>query len=136
VAALHGEPTAARHRRTGDDRGNGRLTGTGTAARRDSDVRAVRRPGWHGGGPGDAASDRGGRDARYRGGGARGKTAGGRCEAVGRRARGARRRAVPTALLMRGSCAARGNHAATARCRAGQAWHAASDRWDPLVSDF
>jgi hypothetical protein len=70
--------------------GNGWLTGAGTAARRDGDGdgQVVRRPG---GGPGDTASDCGSRDTRCRGGGTRGETTGGRCEAVGRRARGARR---------------------------------------------
>jgi hypothetical protein len=47
-----------------------------------------------------------------------------------------RRRAVPTAHLMRGRGAARGSHATTARCQAGLARTAASDRWDPLVSVF
>jgi hypothetical protein len=46
------------------------------------------------------------------------------------------RRAVLTAALSRGVGAARGGHAATARCRAGPARRAASDRWGPLVSDF
>jgi hypothetical protein len=93
----------------------------GTAARCDGDGRAARR---HGGGPGDAASDRGGRDARCRGGGARGETTlSGRC-------------AVPTALLTRGSYAACGSHAATARFHAGPARGAVSDRWGPLVSVF
>jgi hypothetical protein len=44
------------------------------------------------------------------------------------------RRAVPTVHLMRGCGAARGSHAAMARCQAGLARTAASDRWDPLVS--
>jgi hypothetical protein len=47
-----------------------------------------------------------------------------------------RRRAVPTALLTCWSSAARGSHTATARCQAGPARRAASDRWDPLVSVF
>jgi hypothetical protein len=47
-----------------------------------------------------------------------------------------RRRAVPTALLTRWSSAARGSHAAMARCQAGPARRAASDRWDPPVSNF
>jgi hypothetical protein len=47
-----------------------------------------------------------------------------------------RRRAVLTALLTRWSGAARGSHTATARCQAGLARHAASHRWDPLVSVF
>jgi hypothetical protein len=47
-----------------------------------------------------------------------------------------RRRVVPTAHLMHGHGTACGSHVATARCRAGPAWTAASDRWDPLVSVF
>jgi hypothetical protein len=47
-----------------------------------------------------------------------------------------RRRAVPTAHLMRGHGVARGSHAATACCQAGPAWTAASNRWDPLISVF
>jgi hypothetical protein len=47
-----------------------------------------------------------------------------------------RRRAIPTAHLTRWSGAARGSHAAMARCQAGPARTAASDRWDPLVSVF
>jgi hypothetical protein len=57
-----------------------RLTGAGTAARRDGDGRAARRPGWHGGSPGDAASDRGavGMAARAV------RRVGGRCQGGGR----------------------------------------------------
>jgi hypothetical protein len=47
-----------------------------------------------------------------------------------------RRRMVPIAHLMRGHGTAHGSHAATARCQAGPARTAASDRWDPLVSVF
>jgi hypothetical protein len=47
-----------------------------------------------------------------------------------------RRRAVPTASLRHASGAARGSHAETVRCQARPARHAASDRWDPLVSVF
>jgi hypothetical protein len=77
VVALHGEPMVAQHRRTGDGRGNGRLNGAGTAMQHDGDGQAARRPGRHGDGPGDAASDRGGRDGG----------------SIGTAARGARRRA-------------------------------------------
>jgi hypothetical protein len=132
MAALHGEPTTTRHRRTGDGRGDGWLTGAGTAARHVGDGRAARWPGRHDDGPGDAASDRGGRDVRCRGDGARGETASGRREA----ALSGRRRAVPTALLMCGSCAAHGSHAETTRYHVGPARRAASDRWDPLIRVF
>jgi hypothetical protein len=47
-----------------------------------------------------------------------------------------RRRAVLTASLRHASGAVRGSHPATARCQAGLARRAASDRWDPQVSVF
>jgi hypothetical protein len=45
-------------------------------------------------------------------------------------------RAVLTAALNRGVGAVRGSHAAMARCHAGPAQRAASDRWGRLVIDF
>jgi hypothetical protein len=81
--------------------------------RRDGDGRAARRPGRHGGGPGDVASDHGGQDVRCRGGGREGQDGGqaargGRAAGVrGETALSGRRRAVPTALLTRGPSTAR-----------------------------
>jgi hypothetical protein len=111
----------------------------GSATRRanggTAPARGRRRSGWRGFGPrrsGHAllGRRREGRDGRrvLRGGraaGARGETA-----------LSGRRRAVLTALLTHGSCAAHGSHVATARCRAGPARRVASDRWGPLVSVF
>jgi hypothetical protein len=94
AAALHGDPTAAPHRRTEDGRGNGWLTGAGTAARHEGDGRAVRQ---HGDGRASVASDRGGRDGgsvgtasdeRCRGGGARGEACGGGREGLSGGGRG------------------------------------------------
>jgi hypothetical protein len=46
------------------------------------------------------------------------------------------RRGVPTAALSRCVGVVRGGHAAAARCRAGPARCAATDKWGPLVNDF
>jgi hypothetical protein len=97
--------------------GVGRPDNDGIRTRRRCSFGQRRRRGWDG--RGEAA--RGGSDS---GGGAVGTTLSGR------------RRAVSTALLTRWSGAARGSHAATARCQAGPARRAASDRWDPLISVF
>jgi hypothetical protein len=45
-------------------------------------------------------------------------------------------RCLDSGLKARASSAARVSHVATARCRAGPARCAASDRWGPLVSNF
>jgi hypothetical protein len=45
-------------------------------------------------------------------------------------------RAVPIVLSRRASGTARGSQAAMARCQVGPPRHAASDRWDPLISVF
>jgi hypothetical protein len=102
-------------------------------------------------GPGDAASDHGGRGASCRDdGGAReaavGRVSGGRRRSARRVGRGRERRgpgscrdvrrAVSTVALSRCVGTARGGHAAAARCCTGPARHATTDRSGPLVSDF
>jgi hypothetical protein len=89
------------------------------------------------------ASDTDGSVASDSGGGAVGTGRGEAVQTAGQNAAGrngaalsGRRRTVLTAHLMRGHRAAHGSHAATARCQAGPARTAASDRWDPLVSVF
>jgi hypothetical protein len=91
----------------------------------------------------------GGRDDGCQGGARRGREAGGTSEAVGAARReaiggcaGERREGVvgtrrrPDSALSRAVGAARGGHAATARCRAGPVRRATADKRDPLVSDF
>jgi hypothetical protein len=116
----------------------------GTAAHRRGDSGAARRRRASGerggrGGPGDGAVGEAVRATAARatqsGGGRRtrgGREVGGASEASCRDAR----RAVPTAALSHGVGEAHGSHVATARCRAGPARHAASDRWAPFISDF
>jgi hypothetical protein len=114
-------PAVARRWHTGDG-GERWLSGAETAARRDGDRRAVsgtRRSGRHGFGP-PLGQD----------GGVTGEAVGEAGDASEAGCRG------PTAALSHGVGAARGSHAATARCRTGPARRAASDRWGPLVSDF
>jgi hypothetical protein len=102
--ALPGEPVAARHRRTGD--GGATVTSDG---RRD------------GCGPGDVA-----------------RTAAVGMAAVGAAARGAEcglsGRRCPNSALTRAVGAARGGHAAAARCRAGPARRATSDKRARLLA--
>jgi hypothetical protein len=81
------------------------------------------------------ATDRGGRDDSSVGTVARSarRSGGGHClgGAAGRAAR-----CPDSGLKARVRGAARGSHAAMARCCASPARRAASDRWGPLVSDF
>jgi hypothetical protein len=90
---------------------------------------------WHGG-----ATSTGERRAARRRSGRRcfGRDGGAVSEAVATAALSRVRAAhcLDSGLKSRASRAARGSHAATARCRAGPAWRAASDRWGALVSDF
>jgi hypothetical protein len=137
AAALLGVPTVARRQRTGDG-GEQRLTGTETVAWRDGDGRAAR----DGDGPGrrrlrTAAVGMAARARRaIRAMAARARRSLSRGERRGRGGCRDARRVVPIAVLSRGIGAACGGHAATARCRAGPARRAASDRCSPLVSDF
>jgi hypothetical protein len=156
--ALHGDGAARRWRCSVSRRRHGagaqETAGNGgsPARRRQRDAmatgeRRARRSGRHDGGPSDDAVGEavgaiavrarpavGRRVARARRSGAarRCREAGGASEAGCRDAR----RAVPTVALSHGVGAARGSHTATARCRAGPARCAASDKWVPLVSYF
>jgi hypothetical protein len=93
LTVLHGSgaawrPNGGTHRRMGDGRGTGWLTGVGTAARHDGDGRVAKR---HGDGP-DVGSFGPRRPGRRRGrdGGGRGEASGRRREAIGRAGRGVR----------------------------------------------
>jgi hypothetical protein len=119
--AAHGGLTAAPHRRTGDDRGNGaRLTGAGTVARHDGDGRAaVRRHGQDGGARGEAC----GRAAR----GVR--RAGGQREAVGAADAARSGRHLSPFACVRTAPPTAANHG-SARC------DTATDRRAPRVNRF
>jgi hypothetical protein len=108
--------------------------GDGSAARRrrasgEAAGAARRRSGRRGFGPRWSGRALSGRRRKGRDGG---RAAGVR----GETALSGRRRAVPTALLTRGSCVAHGSHTATTCYHVGPARRAASDRWDPLIRVF